>query len=131
MREFTIPAVAVSLTLALAASVTFPAGAPAAENKSKFPGSQEARCIDVTDDPAGCQPSTFEVPIAQMPSTRLGRNGQADSFSAECQGLCIVSQRSRFQEWNLSTNRPTSQVPQSAIMGTSPAAGASTPRSGP
>ncbi len=83
MREFTIPAVAVSLTLALAASVTFPAGAPAAENKSKFPGSQEARCIDVTDDPAGCQPSTFEVPIAQMPSTRLGRNGQADSFSSD------------------------------------------------
>lgn len=83
MREFTVPAVALSLTLALAASVTFPAGASAAENNSEFPGSQEARCIDVTDDPAGCQPSTFEVPIGQMPSTRLGRNGQADSFSSD------------------------------------------------
>ena len=39
-------------------------------------------CKDRSDDPAGCQPSTFEVPISQIPSTRLNKKGQADPFSS-------------------------------------------------
>jgi len=30
-------------------------------------------CIDVSKDPAGCQPSTFDTPFAQMPSVRVNR----------------------------------------------------------
>jgi hypothetical protein len=40
-------------------------------------------CVDYSDDPAGCQPSTFDTPIGQMPSVRVDAGGQLDPFSSE------------------------------------------------
>ena len=34
------------------------------------------------DDPAGCQPTTFDTPIGQMPSVRVNRQGNLDAFSS-------------------------------------------------
>ncbi len=45
------------------------------------------KCKDRTDDPAGCQPSTFGVPIADFPSSRVTAGGQADSFSSDKNAL--------------------------------------------
>lgn len=42
-----------------------------------------AQCVDFSDDPAGCQPSTFDTPIGQMPSVRVDRRGRVDAFSPE------------------------------------------------
>src|SRR2546427_6081505 len=42
-----------------------------------------AQCIDYSKDPAGCQPSTFDTPIGQMPSVRVGRDGKIDKMSSE------------------------------------------------
>ncbi len=42
-----------------------------------------AQCIDYSKDPAGCQPSTFDTPIGQMPSVRVNRQGNIDPFSSE------------------------------------------------
>ncbi len=42
-----------------------------------------AQCVDYSDDPAGCQPSTFDTPIGEMPSIRVGQRGQVDPFSSE------------------------------------------------
>jgi len=42
-----------------------------------------AQCVDYSKDPAGCQPSTFDTPIGQMPSVRVGRDGNIDLFSSE------------------------------------------------
>lgn len=42
-----------------------------------------ATCIDHSDDPAGCQPSTFKTPIGQMPTVRVDRNGRIDLTSSE------------------------------------------------
>lgn len=47
----------------------------------------DERCKDPSGDPAGCQPSTFDVPLDQLPSTRLGRTGQADPFSSEAEAI--------------------------------------------
>ena len=33
------------------------------------------QCVDFSKDPAGCQPSTFDTPMAQMPSVRVNRQG--------------------------------------------------------
>ena len=41
------------------------------------------QCVDYSGDPAGCQPSTFDTPIGQMPSVRVGAQGQLDPFSSE------------------------------------------------
>ena len=40
-------------------------------------------CVDYSDDPAGCQPSTFDTPIGQMPSVRVNAEGELDAFSSE------------------------------------------------
>ena len=45
--------------------------------------SMEQQCVDHSKDPAGCQPSTFDTPLAQMPSVRVNRQGQIDPTSAE------------------------------------------------
>ena len=37
------------------------------------------QCVDFSKDPAGCQPSTFDTPIGDMPSVRVGRTGQSRS----------------------------------------------------
>src|SRR5438132_3015938 len=42
-----------------------------------------AQCIDYSKDPAGCQPTTFDTPIGQMPSVRVNRLGNLDPFSSE------------------------------------------------
>src|SRR5215470_16510742 len=42
-----------------------------------------AQCVDYSKDPAGCQPSTFDTPIGQMPSVRVGRDGNLDPSSSE------------------------------------------------
>ena len=41
------------------------------------------QCVDHSKDPAGCQPSTFDTPMAQMPSVRVNRQGQIDPTSSE------------------------------------------------
>ena len=41
------------------------------------------QCVDHSKDPAGCQPSTFDTPLAQMPSVRVNRQGQIDPTSSE------------------------------------------------
>jgi hypothetical protein len=43
----------------------------------------EGQCVDHSKDPAGCQPSTFDTPIAQMPSVRVNRQGSIDPTSSE------------------------------------------------
>jgi len=45
--------------------------------------SMEQQCVDHSKDPAGCQPSTFDTPLAQMPSVRVNRQGQIDLTSSE------------------------------------------------
>ena len=42
-----------------------------------------AQCVDYSKDPAGCQPSTFDTPIGQMPSVRVNRQGNIDPTSSE------------------------------------------------
>ncbi|MEE8249435.1 MAG: hypothetical protein V3R59_04325 [Gammaproteobacteria bacterium] len=41
-----------------------------------------AQCIDYSSDPAGCQPSTFDTPIGEMPSVRVDGLGRIDAFSS-------------------------------------------------
>jgi hypothetical protein len=41
------------------------------------------QCVDLSKDPAGCQPSTFDTPFGQMPSRRMNRQGNLDPFSSE------------------------------------------------
>ncbi len=43
----------------------------------------KAQCVDYSKDPAGCQPSTFDTPIGDMPSGRVDREGMLDSKSSE------------------------------------------------
>src|SRR5262245_972944 len=43
----------------------------------------QQQCVDFSKDPAGCQPSTFDTPIGQMPSVRVNRQGSIDPFSSE------------------------------------------------
>lgn len=40
-------------------------------------------CVDYSADPAGCQPSTFDTPIGQMPSVRVDAAGRLDPSSSE------------------------------------------------
>ena len=42
-----------------------------------------APCVDPSKDPAGCQPSTFDTPFAQMPSVRVNAEGTIDPFASE------------------------------------------------
>src|SRR3981189_2196425 len=41
------------------------------------------QCVDLSKDPAGCQPSTFDTPIGQMPSVRVNRQGNLDPTASE------------------------------------------------
>src|SRR5262245_46428190 len=41
------------------------------------------QCVDYSKDPAGCQPSTFDTPMGQMPSVRVNRQGNLDPTSSE------------------------------------------------
>ncbi len=64
--------VAVLASLAMAAAIGV-AGGPIAAGQ----------CVDFSNDPAGCQPSTFDTPIGDMPSVRVGRTGDIDPTSSE------------------------------------------------
>lgn len=46
-------------------------------------GTANSQCVDFSADPAGCQPSTFDTPIGQMPSVRVDRRGRIDPSSSE------------------------------------------------
>ena len=46
-------------------------------------GASTEQCVDHSKDPAGCQPSTFDTPIGQMPSVRVDRQGNIDPRSSE------------------------------------------------
>ena len=54
---------------------------------SSLPGKvlaqQQPPCVERSNDPAGCQPSTFDTPMTQMPSVRVNRQGQVDPTSSE------------------------------------------------
>jgi hypothetical protein len=49
------------------------------------------QCIDFSKDPAGCQPSTFDTPIGDMPSVRVGRQGNLDPMSSEADARAGVA----------------------------------------
>src|SRR5712691_13350670 len=58
--------------------------------------SLSAQCVDYSKDPAGCQPSTFDTPIGQMPSVRVNRQGHTDATSSEADaraGAAAVEER--------------------------------------
>ena len=41
------------------------------------------QCVDHSKDPAGCQPSTFDTPFAQMPTVRVNRQGTIDPLASD------------------------------------------------
>jgi hypothetical protein len=43
----------------------------------------QAPCVDRSNDPAGCQPSTYKTPMAQMPTVRVNRDGKIDPTASE------------------------------------------------
>lgn len=45
--------------------------------------SDKGHCKDLSSDVAGCQPSPFETPIGDIPSTRVNTNGTVDHFSSD------------------------------------------------
>ena len=56
-------------------------------------------CVDHSDDPAGCQPSTFDTPIGEMPSVRVNAEGELDPFSSEEEarlGFAALEERLRL-----------------------------------
>jgi len=42
-------------------------------------------CVDYSNDPAGCQPSTFATPTGQIPSRRVGKDGKLNARSTEAE----------------------------------------------
>jgi len=46
-------------------------------------GQQQQPCVDYSKDPAGCQPSTFDTPLGQLPTVRVNRTGVIDPTSSE------------------------------------------------
>jgi hypothetical protein len=54
------------------------------------------QCVDWTNDPAGCQPPTFDTPIGQMPSVRINSRGELDPFASEADvraGAALLEER--------------------------------------
>ena len=66
-----LPALVVMAALAASGDVT-----------AQAPASGDA-CVDFSNDPSGCQPSTFDTPFGKMPSVRVNRKGEIDPFSSE------------------------------------------------
>src|SRR6202046_355536 len=58
-----------------------PAGAPAQAQQK--PNNTPQPCVDYSNDPSGCQPSTFATPTGQLPSRRVGRDGTINASSSE------------------------------------------------
>jgi hypothetical protein len=42
-----------------------------------------AQCVDPSRDPAGCQPTTRDTPVGEMPSVRVNGHGDLDPTSSE------------------------------------------------
>ena len=61
----------------LLAIIVFSAAAGASSNAAP------PQCVDHSKDPAGCQPSTFDTPFAQMPTVRVNRQGTIDPFASD------------------------------------------------
>ena len=40
-------------------------------------------CVDYSNDPSGCQPSTFPTPTGRMPSRSVGKDGKLNAKSSE------------------------------------------------
>src|SRR5437773_5556670 len=68
------------LRTALAVTLFYLAVAP---GRPTAAATQNPACIDYSKDPAGCQPSTFDTPMAQMPTVRVNRQGVVDPTSSE------------------------------------------------
>jgi hypothetical protein len=59
----------------------------------------QQQCVDVSSDPAGCQPSTFDTPVGDMPSARVNRLGELDPASSEDDaraGVALLEKRLRL-----------------------------------
>ena len=72
--------------LGVGSAVAGPAPGAAGKGPDFLPpglAKKAAACKDPSGDAAGCQPSTFDVPIAKIPSRRLGRNGEMNLFSSD------------------------------------------------
>jgi hypothetical protein len=50
-----------------------------------------AQCVDFSKDPAGCQPSTFKTPMAQMPTVRVNKAGNIDPAASEADARAGVA----------------------------------------
>src|SRR5262245_29998037 len=63
---------------------------------SPLAATQQQPCVDYSKDPAGCQPSTFDTPMTEMPSVRVNREGKIDPFSSEADarlGVAVVEKQ--------------------------------------
>ena len=59
----------------------------------------QQQCLDVSSDPAGCQPSTFDTPVGDMPSARVNKLGELDATSSEEDtraGVALLEKRLRL-----------------------------------
>ncbi len=77
-------AVRIAFPVCLAAflvSGTHPPSSAAEDKEDKI--DKQEKCKDRSDDPAGCQPSTLDTPIGQMPGGRVNRHGDLDPFASE------------------------------------------------
>jgi len=70
-----------TVALAEVVSRTVISGVVSGLSRTVFAADQQ--CVDHSKDPAGCQPSTFDTPMAQMPSVRVNRQGEIDPHSSE------------------------------------------------
>jgi hypothetical protein len=79
------PFARVSLCVLAAAGLLVVSGFPGLSDVegSRTVFAADQQCVDHSKDPAGCQPSTFDTPMAQMPSVRVNRQGQIDPHSSE------------------------------------------------
>src|SRR6185369_5968680 len=71
------------LSAGFALCVLFVTGGYIASGASRTLLAADQQCVDHSKDPAGCQPSTFDTPMAQMPSVRVNRQGEIDPHSSE------------------------------------------------
>ena len=83
MTRLSTRIVVCSLVAALRPSHLAPSHHPRTNRAPVVPDFAAQQCVDHSKDPAGCQPSTFDTPMAQMPSVRVNRQGQIDPTSSE------------------------------------------------
>jgi hypothetical protein len=74
---------ALILAFLVGAVAAVSATALAEQPRSAEPQTPNEACKDPSDDPAGCQPSTFDTPIGEIPGGRVDRSGRLDPTSSE------------------------------------------------